>query len=143
MGQGFQFGKGNKTTISPPAVKLKPKEEEVVKETCPFCSNEYVNLKAHLKKCLDNPANTPKVETQVLIEQEFTDIERLDLKNAVRHWIISYRKRVLSMQYGKDAEEMIRFVLLYEKLFQKKYVETKEQFLEFNKWISKNVYGGN
>lgn len=97
-----------------PEKKSTPKKEEPAKEFCPYCGKEYVNLKAHKKRCPENPKNiqksvsTPKPVDPTKSEQELIRELRVQFEKTLSP--AQKEDFSLSKEEQEKIENVIRFL---------------------------------
>ncbi|MHA1147674.1 MAG: hypothetical protein ACTSR8_05470 [Promethearchaeota archaeon] len=98
----------------PPKKKPEPKKEEPKKEPCPYCEKNYVNLKAHIKRCPKNPEvlertkSTPKFAEPTKSEQDLIRELRIQFEKTLTP--AQKEDFTLSKEDQEKIENVIKFL---------------------------------
>ncbi|MHA1436426.1 MAG: hypothetical protein ACTSPD_02515 [Promethearchaeota archaeon] len=100
--------------------KKKPKKEKIlkkekIKEKCPYCGKSYININAHLKKCLENPNNIKKAKPKEIEKSiDFLDEGKLieELREQFRKTITQKQKEdlILTVEEQEKIENVYKFL---------------------------------
>ncbi len=91
----------------------KAKEEPQEKEECPYCGKMYANVKAHMKKCSENPnkIETPKIKGES--GESMSEAELIkELRKEFENTLNSEQKAnfTLTAEEQEKIEKVIKFL---------------------------------